>query len=88
MCGGVLAEILMRVCVFAGLSVSCIQQVCVAFAWTKPLSIVAVAIGALGNISFPAISAIKSKSVPRHEQVFPAIPLHLHQSPSSMKDCS
>ncbi|CAL8465277.1 g4812 [Coccomyxa elongata] len=53
---------------YIGLSVSCVQQVCIAFAWTKPLSVAAVAIGSLGNMSFPAISAIKSKSVPRHEQ--------------------
>ncbi|EIE23230.1 MFS general substrate transporter [Coccomyxa subellipsoidea C-169] len=53
---------------YIGLVVSCLQQLCIAFAWTKPLSIAAVAIGALGNITFPAISSIKSKSVPRHEQ--------------------
>lgn len=48
---------------------SCVQQLCIAFVWNKPLSIAAVAISALGNITFPAISSIKSKSVPRHEQV-------------------
>lgn len=53
----------------AGLIVSCLQQLAVAFAWNKPLSIVAVALGSLGNVSFPAISSIKSNSVPRHEQV-------------------
>ena len=40
-----------------------------AFAGTKYLSIAAVALGSVANISFPAISSIKSKSVPRHEQV-------------------
>lgn len=53
----------------AGMGVSCLQQLFVAFAGTKSLSIVAVACGSLANISFPAISSIKSKSVPRHEQV-------------------
>lgn len=49
--------------------VSCLQQLGIAFAWNKPLSIAAVALGSLGNVSFPAISSIKSNSVPRHEQV-------------------
>ena len=53
---------------------SCVQQLCIAFAWNKPLSIAAVAIASLGNITFPAISSIKSKSVPRHEQVWSAFP--------------
>ena len=53
----------------AGMAVSCVQQLCVAFANTKYLSIAAVALGSVANISFPAISSIKSKSVPRHEQV-------------------
>ena len=53
----------------AGMAVSCVQQLCVAFAGTKYLSIAAVALGSVANISFPAISSIKSKSVPRHEQV-------------------
>ncbi len=48
---------------------SCVQQLAVAFAWNKPLSVAAVALGSLGNVSFPAISSIKSNSVPRHEQV-------------------
>lgn len=52
---------------------SCVQQLCIAFVWNKPLSIAAVAISALGNITFPAISSIKSKSVPRHEQVRSAL---------------
>ena len=56
------------------MAVSCVQQLCVAFAGTKYLSIAAVALGSVANISFPAISSIKSKSVPRHEQVaFPCL---------------
>jgi hypothetical protein len=54
----------------AGLVLSCVQQLCVAFAGTKPLSMAAVALGSMGNITFPAISSIKSKSVQRHEQVW------------------
>jgi hypothetical protein len=53
----------------AGMGVSCLQQLFVAFAGTKSLSVAAVACGSMANISFPAISSIKSKSVPRHEQV-------------------
>ena len=48
---------------------STVQQLAVAFAGTKGLSFAAVAAGSLGNMSFPAISSIKSKSVQRHEQV-------------------
>ena len=53
---------------------SCVQQLCVAFAGTKPLSMAAVALGSMGNITFPAISSIKSKSVQRHEQVCASLP--------------
>ncbi len=56
---------------FTGMAVSCVQQLFVAFAGTKALSMAAVACGSLANISFPAISSIKSKSVPRHEQAGP-----------------
>ena len=63
------AQVLCAPRMHAGLVVSCIQQLCVAFAGTKPLSMAAVALGSMGNITFPAISSIKSKSVQRHEQV-------------------
>ena len=71
------------------MAVSCVQQLFVAFAGTKALSMAAVALGSLANISFPAISSIKSKSVPRHEQArlflmaqqLPGLYLHVNWQP-------
>jgi DHA1 family tetracycline resistance protein-like MFS transporter len=51
-----------------GLSASLIQQVCMTLVWNKPTALAAMCLGSLGNLSFPAISSIKSINVLESEQ--------------------
>jgi hypothetical protein len=45
------------------------QQILLVFAWSKTSALVAMCIGSIGNLSFPAISSIKSLNVAESEQV-------------------
>jgi len=58
----------------AGLTASFVQQILLVFAWSKTSALVALCIGSIGNLTFPAISTIKSLNVAESEQVPPPPP--------------
>ena len=39
------------------------------FVWNKPIALFAMCIGSIGNLSFPAVSSIKSVNIAESEQV-------------------
>ena len=43
--------------------------------WNKPMALATMCIGSIGNLSFPAISSIKSINVLESEQVPPLDPV-------------
>ena len=54
---------------FTGLAASTIQQALMIFVWNKPIALFAMCIGSIGNLSFPAVSSIKSVNIAESEQV-------------------
>lgn len=54
--------------VIPGLLSSLCQQVTLALTHQKWIGLLAVAMGSLGSVAFPAISAIKSNNAQEHEQ--------------------
>ena len=52
----------------AGLAATAVQMGALAWVPNIPASFAVIALGSLGNVAFPAISAIKSSLVPETEQ--------------------